>query len=367
MKYTSLRYTAPLMMGVMLLASPDLAQAGWGHLYGGSSGAYAAGYGSSGYGSSGYGSSGYAASYGSSGYSSYGSSGYTSLGSSGHIGLGARLHAHIAAKRARHAARRAARYSSYGSSGYGSSGHSYGSSGYSSYGSSGGSSGSYSSSYGSSGYSASVSYGSSGSSYGSSGTAYGSVGSTYYGASTRSAASMSSFAADVDGDEVYLTVAVPADAKVFVNGKATTSSGTLRQFVSRGLEVGKSYKFEVRAELTAADGEPMVETKTLVASAGDSENVQFAFSDYNKPIQTELVLNVPEGAQVELGGNQTNAVGSKRTYRTTQLSPGDVWDEYQVTVRLGDEVKSRTIRLIGGDQLQLTFAFDESADKLASR
>ncbi len=364
MKYSSLRYIAPLMLGAAVFAMPSLANAGWGHLYGGSSGMYSAAYGSSGYGSggySGYGSSGYS-SYGSSGYGSsgYGSSGY---GSSGRIGLGARIHAHFAAKRARHAARRAARHA-YGSSGYaayyGSSGSSYGSSGYSSYGSSGGSSGYSARSYGSSGYSSSVGYGSSGSSYGS-------TGSVYYGASKRSSASMSTLASNVEGDEVYLTVNVPADAKIFVNGKPTSSTGTMRQFVSRGLEVEKSYKFAIRAEMTAADGETMVETKTVVASAGESENLQFAFADYKKAIETELVLNVPDGAKVELGGNKTQAVGAQRTYRTTQLSPGDVWDDYKVTVRLGDKVESRSVRLIAGDQLQLTFAFDDSADKLASR
>lgn len=358
------------------------AQAGWGHLRGGgSSGAYAAAYGSSGassggyaaaYGSSGGASSGYSAAYGSSGSyaAGYGSSGLvaSSGGSSGRPGLLARLHAHMDAKRARHAARRAARASSGGSSGayvasYGSSGYTGGSSG-SAY--TGGSSGSAAYRGGSSGtsvnyapvYSVPVSHGSSG----------GSTGSVYYGASKQSPATAATFAsAVVEDDTVQLTVAVPSEAKVFVNGRATTSKGTVRQFVSRGLKADKTYKFEIKAEMLAADGQPMTESRTVVVKAGETENLAFAFSEYNKPIETALTLHVPEGAEVSLGGNATKAVGDTRTYRTKQLKPGEIWDDYQVTVRLGDKVKQKSIRLLAGDKLEMSFAFDESISKLASR
>ena len=40
-----------------------------------------------------------------------------------------------------------------------------------------------------------------------------------------------------------------SNAKVFVNGKATTSTGRVREYVSRGLKAGSQYKFEIRAEL----------------------------------------------------------------------------------------------------------------------
>lgn len=370
MKVTSVRPGAALLAGALILVFSSNSEAGWGHHRGGSSGggsygSSGASYGSSGalsYASSG-GSSGYAAAYassgGSSGYASHGSSGYASSGgSSGHVGLIARFKAHMEAKRARHAARRA----SHGSSGYASSG---GSSGYS-YASSGGSSGysSYSS-HGSSGYVPAVSYGSSGASvsYGSSGT----VGS-YHGASKASVGTAAGLVSDVRGDAVYLTVTVPSDAKIFVNDKPTTSTGKVRQFVSHGLEEGKSYKFVVRAELESAAGEVMVEEKELKVTAGIREDIRFAFDAYDAPVETALTLNVPEGAEVTLAGNSTKAQGESRVYRTSRLKPGQIWDDYEVEVRVGDQVKRRSVRLIGGDRLQLTFAFDDSdTDKLASR
>lgn len=374
MRFSMVRLGAALFTGAIVFANAASVEAGWGSLggsSGGSSGAYAASYGSG----------------GSSGYSAYSSVGGSSGGSSGHPGIlsrmAGRFQAHMAAKHARHAARRA----SYGSSGYVAGG----SSGYTAYSSTGGSSGTsyrasysggssgavrrssyassgsaYSSSYGSTG---STSYGSTGSSsYGSTGSSYGSAGGVYYGASNDSSAPVSSLVSEVSGDAVYLTVAVPSSAKVFVNGKETTSAGSVREFVSRGLKPNKTYRFEIKAEVEGVDGEMLVESKSVVVSAGEREQLDFAFVDQARPIQTAVTLNVPEDAQVLLAGNPTKATGTSRTFRTSQLSPGQSWDEYEIEVRVGDEVKRKSIRLIAGDNLQLTFAFEDAGvDKLAAR
>ena len=49
--------------------------------------------------------------------------------------------------------------------------------------------------------------------------------------------------------EATLTVNVPSDARVFVNGAKTTSVGSQRSYVSRGLQAGFNYTYEVRAEV----------------------------------------------------------------------------------------------------------------------
>jgi uncharacterized protein (TIGR03000 family) len=381
----SISSTAIWIVAAAIFAYPSSLQAGWGILRGGSSGGgssgdlaggassggYAAAYGSSGYAAA-YGSSGQAVAYGSSGYEAYSSLGGASTGGSsgGAPGLlqrmSSRIHAHWEAKHARHAARRA----SYGSSGFAAS--SGGSSGYAS---SGGYSASYSSyGGGSSGGSSGVSYGSvghsSGASYGSTGVSYGSAGGAYYGASSDSdyrAAGSLVANSQTRSDAVYLTVAVPGDAKVFVNGNSTTSTGAVRKFVSHGLKTGKEYRFKVRAELEGLDGQLLTEEKTLVVTAGAQEQVQFAFNDSVSPIETAVTLNLPEGAKVILAGTETKATGESRTFRTSRLKPGESWDDYEIEVHYGDEIKRRAVRLIAGDKLQLTFDFSSSPDKLALR
>ena len=69
-----------------------------------------------------------------------------------------------------------------------------------------------------------------------------------------------------------LTVAVPFNAKVFINGKATTSTGSNRQFVSYGLKPGLAYKYEVRAEWIR-EGQLLEETKDVILTAGSREGV----------------------------------------------------------------------------------------------
>jgi uncharacterized protein (TIGR03000 family) len=365
----------------MLMGLPSAVHAGWGSVGGG-------GYGSSG------------------GYSSVGSRPFTPIRSALRG-----IKNHIHAKFERHAARRASygSYGSYGSGGgysvsYGSTGsYSGGSSGYSvSYGSTGvsyGSTGSYGVSYGSTGVSYGstgssygVSYGSSGVSYGSSyfgesygsagsyigGESYGSVGTVisgesygsvggeiYYGASKNSVSALKMVASSqsASSDSVNITINLPAAARVFVNDKPTTSTGVVRQFVSRGLVAGKSYQFDIRAELESTDGSIIKEERSLTVVAGAEENLSFAFTDKPVKVETKLTLNVPAEATVTLAGNTTRATGARRTFLSQGLTLGQSWDNYDVVVQYEGQTKRQEIRLVGGDQLELTFDF---ADSLAS-
>ncbi|MBM4058013.1 MAG: TIGR03000 domain-containing protein, partial [Planctomycetes bacterium] len=56
-----------------------------------------------------------------------------------------------------------------------------------------------------------------------------------------------------------LVVRLPADAEVFVNGSKTAATGSLRRYMSRGLESGREYDFVVKV-VTKRDGEPREET-----------------------------------------------------------------------------------------------------------
>ena len=74
-----------------------------------------------------------------------------------------------------------------------------------------------------------------------------------------------------------LTIYVPFDAKVTINGLATQSSGSRRKYVSHGLKPGFSYKYEIHAEIVR-DGRKVVENRTVVLTAGDHQTVAFGFN-----------------------------------------------------------------------------------------
>ncbi len=74
-----------------------------------------------------------------------------------------------------------------------------------------------------------------------------------------------------------LTVWVPYDAKVTVNGLETRSTGSRRQFVSYGLKPGFSYKYVVRAEVVR-NGQMQEDTRTVTLTAGQITAVAFGFN-----------------------------------------------------------------------------------------
>lgn len=165
----------------------------------------------------------------------------------------------------------------------------------------------------------------------------------------------------VDG---VLAVSVPEDAQIFVNGLKTTSTGALRQYISRNLKSGYNYNYEVRAEAVRG-GRVVEQVKTVDLRAGQTTRLAFDFPA-TESVETSLTLHVPADAKVFLAGNPTKASGETRTFRTTGLS--NTWQGYTVRVELdrgGRTVtKEEKIDLKAGDTRELNFDFE--GDKVAS-
>ena len=85
-------------------------------------------------------------------------------------------------------------------------------------------------------------------------------------------------------DSGLLTIYVPYDAKITINGLATRSKGSRRRYVSHGLKPGFNYKYEIRAE-ALVEGQLREEVRTVSLSGGGSETVTFGF---NRPPEGEL-------------------------------------------------------------------------------
>jgi uncharacterized protein (TIGR03000 family) len=172
-----------------------------------------------------------------------------------------------------------------------------------------------------------------------------------------------------------IEVTVPADAKVFVNDKETTSTGNSRSYVSNNLQAGKTYLYNFRVEFSQ-DGEPVVKTESVKLAAGDRVALAFGGNDESQLIsaasaKTELKITVPENATVFLAGSATDQTGTVRTYATQRLSEGQTWTDY--TIRVEAEVNGKTevreekLTITGGESYELAFDFENSADHLAAK
>ncbi len=166
------------------------------------------------------------------------------------------------------------------------------------------------------------------------------------------------------GDTALIVVNVPDNARVFVNGYETNSTGNVRQFMSSGLEHGKAYVYEVRAVAKDGDHE-LGETKVVRLTAGNRSNLTFATLTETQPQETLLTIRVPAEASVELAGVATAMSGPTRVFATSKLAAGKTWNNYQVKVTLHGVTKEHTMTIRGGENHELAFDFSDS--QLASR
>ena len=166
----------------------------------------------------------------------------------------------------------------------------------------------------------------------------------------------------VPKDGVLLLVSVPNKAKVLVNGSETTSTGSLRRFVSRGLQEGATYDYTVT--MVVNDGEkPVEETQVISVMAGELSKISF---EESLQLTTSLTVHVPENSTVWLAGNMTDSTGTTRTFETSALPTGSAWEDYEIRVVTKHDGKehtvSKVIDLAAGDDVELSF---EKADTLA--
>lgn len=77
-------------------------------------------------------------------------------------------------------------------------------------------------------------------------------------------------------DSGLLTIYVPADATVTINGLPTKSVGTRREYVSYGLQSGLQYRYTVTA-VVERDGKAYEETREVILTAGDKKGIAFSF------------------------------------------------------------------------------------------
>jgi len=74
-----------------------------------------------------------------------------------------------------------------------------------------------------------------------------------------------------------LVVSLPADARLTVDGNATTSTAAVRTFVTPELATDYNYVYTLRAEVVR-DGRTVVETQQVTVRGGQTTNVPFNFS-----------------------------------------------------------------------------------------
>ena len=138
--------------------------------------------------------------------------------------------------------------------------------------------------------------------------------------------------------------------------------------MSRHLGEDRDYKYQVKAILVR-DGKELVRTKLVTMRPGLTETVNF---DFEASVLTTLALAVPADAKVKICGKEMSTVGPIRSFTTSRLKDGEIWNDYKVTVEYQlngkPHVEERTIDLLAGELRRLSIGVDSSnRDQIASK
>jgi uncharacterized protein (TIGR03000 family) len=71
---------------------------------------------------------------------------------------------------------------------------------------------------------------------------------------------------------------VPAGTNLFVEGRATVQTGTVRHFETAGLQPGRDYTYTIRAELDRG-GQKLTQEKKVTVRAGETKDVRFEWAE----------------------------------------------------------------------------------------
>jgi uncharacterized protein (TIGR03000 family) len=83
------------------------------------------------------------------------------------------------------------------------------------------------------------------------------------------------------GNQATITVHLPADANLTIDGQPTQSTSGTRTFLSPPLQQGKTYTYTLRAEVNR-DGRKMDVKKNIDVQAGRRTEVNLDFSGANR-------------------------------------------------------------------------------------
>ena len=145
--------------------------------------------------------------------------------------------------------------------------------------------------------------------------------------------------------------------------------GYIRRFSSEPLVEGKTYRYEVRAELVQ-NGEKITKTELVKLQPGKLTNIDMDLSAVQltsarrSASETTLRIHVPMDASVYLDGEDTISVGKVRSFSTPDLVAGQVHKEFEVKVEIERDGKTitkvRKVNLRGGETQDVRFDLPET-------
>ena len=163
-----------------------------------------------------------------------------------------------------------------------------------------------------------------------------------------------------------VVVRVPANAKLYADGQATTIGGTERVFQTPELSAGRDFQYTLKIEYTEGT-ETKTATKQVLVRGGHRTLVDFTSA--TDSATSAITVNLPAKSKLFVDGVATPANGGSSTFRTPELTRGKAYVyEFRAEINRGGktEIESRNVTFKGGDPVVVNFN-EPSTVRTASR
>jgi uncharacterized protein (TIGR03000 family) len=156
-----------------------------------------------------------------------------------------------------------------------------------------------------------------------------------------------------------VTVTLPAEAKLLVQGVACPLTSAKRTFDTPKLPVGESYTYTLRAEVVRA-GRTVVESRQVSIAAG--KRVTVDFGNMSEAPQAagpaSVTVLLPEEARLRVQGVTCPLTSAKRTFSSPRLQAGQsyTYTLQAEVVRGGQSVtENRRVTVAAGQRVVVDF------------
>jgi uncharacterized protein (TIGR03000 family) len=152
-----------------------------------------------------------------------------------------------------------------------------------------------------------------------------------------------------------VVVQVPANAKLFADGQATTLGGTERVFQTPDLVVGRDFQYTLKIEIPEG-GETKSVTKQVLVRAGHRTVVDFTGHDAS--VSSPVTVSLPAKAKLFVDGVATSVEAGTHKFKTPELSRGKAYVyEFRAEIERDGktEVETREVTFKAGDPIVVDF------------
>lgn len=163
-----------------------------------------------------------------------------------------------------------------------------------------------------------------------------------------------------------VVVRVPADAKLFADGQATTLGGAERVFQTPELTSGRDFQYTLKVEIPEGTETKSI-SKQVVVRAGHRTVVDFTGAA--DTVTSSVTVNLPAKSKLFVDGVATSTTGGTHTFKTPELTRGKSY-VYKFSAEIErdgqTELESREVTFKAGEPVNVNFT-EPAAIRTAAR